>query len=174
MKDLNFIPECYVDTNLIETLMNVDVNHQHCCSKVTNVMECKMADSFAVGIIDDDKKKPSYVKSFVLIAGKEQFKIMKHPDRPHYLIVISPAVDKFIIDCARKSNIDIEDYDLPRNFNQFKEQTKRTTSNKDFRFKALFNTLKVNEEFSSLAKVLSYLREKRYESSIDDIVKLIH
>lgn len=173
MKDLNFIPECYVDTNLIETLMNVGVNHQHCCSKVTNVMECTMAGSFAVGIIDDDKKKTTYVQSFILIAQTNHFKVMKHHDRPHYLIVISPAVDKFILDCAKESNIDVKKYDLPGTLTHFKEQAKKITSNRDPRFKLLFKAMKDNKEFSSLSKVLSYLREKRYDSLTEDIVRLI-
>lgn len=33
-KILNVMPECYVDTNLIEYLLDGVVNHQHCCSKV--------------------------------------------------------------------------------------------------------------------------------------------
>ena len=30
-KLLYVIPECFVDTNLIEYLLNAGVNHQHCC-----------------------------------------------------------------------------------------------------------------------------------------------
>lgn len=172
MKDLNFIPECYVDTNLVETLMNVDVNHQHSCSKVAHTMEHTKTDSFAVGIIDNDKKKPTYVSSFTLIASKEHFKLLKHQDRHHYLIIISPAIDRFIIDCAQKSNINLEDYGLPHNFNNFKEQTKKITSNKDTRFKALFNALKINDEFACLEKVLTYLRKQQYKSSISDLEQL--
>lgn len=33
-KLLDVMPECYVDTNLIEYLLSAGVNHQHCCSKV--------------------------------------------------------------------------------------------------------------------------------------------
>ena len=34
-KLLDVMPECYVDTNLIEYLLDAGVNHQHSCSKVS-------------------------------------------------------------------------------------------------------------------------------------------
>jgi hypothetical protein len=59
---MNFaiIPECYVDTNLVETLVpptGRGYNHQHGCGTVTKVMKERFADGFAVGIIDKDKKE---------------------------------------------------------------------------------------------------------------------
>ncbi len=35
----NIMPECYVDTNLIEYLIGDTVGHQHCCSKVVGTMK---------------------------------------------------------------------------------------------------------------------------------------
>ena len=59
------IPECYVDANLIETLVcKAGCNHQKGCNQVAKVMQEKFADRFAVGIIDADKRKPSYLNSF--------------------------------------------------------------------------------------------------------------
>ena len=54
MKDLYFVPECYVDTNLVESLLDTDgVNHQKGCNTVVNTMKGKvLKDSFAVGVID--------------------------------------------------------------------------------------------------------------------------
>lgn len=49
---LYIIPECYVDTNLISTLINAAVNHQKCCTKVTETLNKTFSDNFAVGIID--------------------------------------------------------------------------------------------------------------------------
>ena len=57
---INYIfPECYVDTNIMKTLLYLDgVNHQYGCSKVMSGMSSgRFADGFAVGIVDDDKKK---------------------------------------------------------------------------------------------------------------------
>ena len=46
---LYIIPECYVDTNLISTLINAAVNHQKCCTKVTETLNKTFSDNFAVG-----------------------------------------------------------------------------------------------------------------------------
>ena len=54
-KLLNVLPECFVDTNLIEYLLNAGVNHQHCCSKVVEQLNKTFAEQFAIGIIDKDK-----------------------------------------------------------------------------------------------------------------------
>jgi hypothetical protein len=53
---LYIIPECYVDTNLISTLINAAVKHQKCCTKVTETLNKTFSDNFAVGIIDRDKE----------------------------------------------------------------------------------------------------------------------
>ena len=52
----SLIPECYIDTNLIETISFKGCNHQKSCSMVANTMKKKYAERFAVGIIDKDKK----------------------------------------------------------------------------------------------------------------------
>lgn len=38
MRSLNIITECCVDTNMVETLCSVLVNHQKCCSKLSSVL----------------------------------------------------------------------------------------------------------------------------------------
>ncbi len=57
MKDLYLVPECYVDTNLVELLLDTDgVNDQKGCNTVVNTMKAKvLKDSFAVSVIDLDK-----------------------------------------------------------------------------------------------------------------------
>ena len=54
MVDLCIIPECYVDTNLTETIVppKLGYNHQKGCGTVSNRMKGKLANAFAVGIID--------------------------------------------------------------------------------------------------------------------------
>lgn len=47
------IPECYVDTNLVETLVCPGgCNHQKGCNQVAKVMQDKFANRLAIGIID--------------------------------------------------------------------------------------------------------------------------
>lgn len=56
MKDLDIIPECYIDTNLIETILNTKgcytegVNHQKGCNTVVKTMNDpnKLKNEFAL------------------------------------------------------------------------------------------------------------------------------
>ena len=99
MAELYIIPECYVDTNLIETLVPTakGYNHQKGCNNVVKVMKEKLSDKFAVGIVDKDKRQVSYVNEFEEIGHTDSLYFYKHPDKAHFLIMIDPAVDRFII-----------------------------------------------------------------------------
>lgn len=87
-KLLHVMPECFVDTNLIEFLLNAGVNHQHCCSKVVGQMNSIFADRFAVGIIDKDKVQLGYIQECNVIAATEHLTLMKHRERHQYLSLI--------------------------------------------------------------------------------------
>lgn len=86
---LEVMPECYVDTNLIEYLLNAGVNHQHCCSKVIGQLNTTFAERFAVGIIDKDKVELGYIKECEPIAKTPHLTLLKHKERCQYLITIS-------------------------------------------------------------------------------------
>ncbi len=75
---LYIIPECYVDTNLISTLVNAAVNHQKSCTKVGGTLKSKYPDSFAIGIIDKDKAEPKFVTEFQEIAVHGHLQLLKH------------------------------------------------------------------------------------------------
>lgn len=109
MAEFYIIPECYVDTNLIETLAPTPkgYNHQKGCNNVVKVMKEKLTDKFAVGIVDKDKRQISYVDEFEEITHTDSLYFYKHPDKAHFLIMIAPAVDCFILKCALESNVNI-------------------------------------------------------------------
>ena len=112
-KLLHVMPECFVDTNLIEYLLNAGVNHQHCCSKVVGQLKSTFADKFAIGIIDKDKVQLGYIQECDVIAQTEHLTLMKHRERHQYLITIAPAIDKFVLDCAQEQMVDVKAFCLP-------------------------------------------------------------
>src|SRR6266540_5277344 len=77
--ELSVIPECYIDTNLIETLVppNKGYNHQKGCGTVTKVMREYFADNFAVGVVDKDKQELDYLKEFFLVLAKGSIELYK-------------------------------------------------------------------------------------------------
>lgn len=163
-KLLHVMPECFVDTNLIEYLLNAGVNHQHCCSKVVGQLKSTFADKFAIGIIDKDKVQLGYIQECDVIAQTEHLTLMKHRERHQYLITIAPAVDKFVLDCAEEQMVDVKDFGLPSELKRFTDESKRVSSNSDPRFKSLFAAIKNNSEIQSLKIALKYLCEKLYSS----------
>lgn len=173
MKDLYIVPECYVDTNLVEALLTTDgVNHQKGCYAVANAMKSRvLIDSFAVGVIDFDTEKtqPTYVSEFAEIAHTQHLVLLKHQAKPHYLVMIKPAMDQFILDCAEEQCVSMSDFGLSSDLEGFKKQTKTVDSKHDIRFKNLFKAIRRNAEITMLRNVLNYLKEHRYQSKIEEL-----
>lgn len=158
------MPECFVDTNLIEYLLNAGVNHQHCCSKVVGQLKSTFANKFAIGIIDKDKVQLGYIQECDIIATTEHLTLMKHHERHQYLITIAPAVDKFVLDCAQEQMVDVKAFGLPSELIKFTKESKSVSSNTDPRFKSLFAAIRNNSEIHSLKMALKYLCENQYSS----------
>ena len=168
------IPECYVDTNLIETLVKSQrCNHQKGCNQVCKVMKEKFANRFAVGIIDADKLQPSYLEEFNKIGERDHLKVLKHAVKPHFMILISPAIDQYILDAVDELKLNLAEYNLPEDLPSFTRQTKNVLSNKDKRFRSLFQAIESATEISILKKILSYLTNFRYSANADEIFKIL-
>lgn len=163
---LYVIPECYVDTNLIEYLINANVNHQHSCTKVVGLLNTKFKDQFAIGIIDRDKFELGYIRECDEIASTQHLSLLKHKTRNQYLITIYPAVDGFILDCAEDEKVRLADYGLPSKLKDFTKVSKAVTSNTDTRFKSLFKALMNSREFRNLKASLEYLIQSKYQTNI--------
>lgn len=162
------IPECYVDTNLIEYLIDAKVNHQHSCTKVVGLLKNQYKDEFAIGIIDKDKVQLGYIQECDEIATTKHLTLLKHKSRSQFLITIKPAVDRFILDCAEEEGIDLKEYDLPAKLKEFTKESKSVTSNSDDRFKSLFKaiTFSGSREFLNLKSSLEYMIQNRYNTDL--------
>ena len=53
----NVVPESYVDTNLMQSLLKGTVNHQMGCTKVISSLNNALSDRFAIGVIDLDREQ---------------------------------------------------------------------------------------------------------------------
>ena len=167
------IPECYIDTNLVETLVCTGgCNHQKGCNQDAKVMQEKFADRFAVGIIDADKRRPGYLSEFREIASGEHIKLFRHPTRSHFIVLVHPAADGFILSCAEIANINVADYGLSPKLKEFTAQTKNVMSNNDPRFKQLFRAMKGTGEIKLMESLISYLVHTTYQASNDRILEI--
>ena len=166
---LYVIPECYVDTNLIEYLLDAHVNHQHSCTKVIGNLKNTYRDKFAIGIIDMDKKQMGYIDECDEIAKTKHLTLLKHHTQNHYIITVKPAIDRFILDCAIEEAVRPEDYGLPSVLKDFTKVSKSVTSNEDTRFKNLFKALRSSQEFTNLRKSLEYMVRNQYNIDIHEL-----
>ena len=173
-KDWHIVPECYVDTNLVEFLLvSRGVNHQKGCNAVAKKMkESNLKDQFSIGVIDNDKRQHSYVNEFIEIAHSRHISLLKHRERPHYFVRISPAMDQFILDCAAEQDVNLQDYNLPTELSEFTKATKNVSVKDDHRFKSLFKALDGSKEIVMLRSVLNYLNDKQYNCDMAELQRL--
>ncbi len=171
--DYCIIPECYTDTALIEALVpplnKNGYNHQMGCNKVSGCMQQKFNNSFAVGIIDKDKRQIRYLDEFEEISKKNHLSLHKHKSKHHYIIQIAPAIEVFIMNVAKEANINFLNLGLTPKLEEFKQITKISTSKKDRRLLSLFTELskKNIEELTILSTWIKYLKENTYKSDIE-------
>ncbi len=173
MMDNHIIPECYIDTNLVETLVpptskSKGYNHQKGCSVVTDIMKKKFSDKFVLGILDKDKQELPYLSEFELLDVKYDVELYKHNFKHHY-IIRHPNTEKWLISECQQVDLNIADY---INFNDFKDLRKKTkskTSKYDNELKSLFRDLKKNNAtgIMQLLKWTDYLKTHSYQADIN-------
>ncbi len=174
--DLSIIPECYVDTNLIETIVppkrrggQQGYNHQKGCGTVTSRMQKEFKDQFALGIIDKDKHQVDYLKEFTEVITIGSLILHKHRSRHHYIIQIYPAIERFMQQCAASVGVALADFGLPEDFDLLKKKSKNINSKEDPKFRELFKKLKKEGavDVLRLAQWVEYLKETNYKADME-------
>jgi hypothetical protein len=161
------IPECLVDTTLVETLVypKNGYNHTYGCNNVLKKMSEKFANKVAFGIIDDDDVVPKAFNSFVLLKKHSaNLSIYKHKEKPHYIVKLSKAAEDFILKNAEKCNISLSEYNLPGDLEGLKKKTKHLSTKKDPDLKKLFSKIKENDnsDFHTLAQWIEEFKSNPY------------
>jgi hypothetical protein len=119
MTDLSIVPECYVDTKIAEIVGQAKrkYNHQHGFGDVSNEMEHSLKNIMALGIIDEDKYKGAtseYFSAFEFVKQENSLILKQHAVRKHhYLILVCPEVEKWLLEDAQKAGLNPSNYDLP-------------------------------------------------------------
>lgn len=170
MIDYCIIPECYVDTNLVETIVPPmrGYNHQKGCGTVMRLMQGKLKDQFAVGIVDKDKKELKYVDEFEEVTATGEIQLLSHkdPEIHHYLIFIYPAVESWIIHNAKTAGIALKEFGLSDDLKELTKRTKKITSKRDKNLKNLFLEFKKRnvKSVNILTEWIKYLKDHPYNA----------
>lgn len=170
---LCIIPECFADTNLVQTLLRIKgVNHQKSCGQVTNQMQKRFHDDFAVGIIDLDKDQSKYSEESEVIASSAEFSVCRHPGSHHYLIKIHNVLESFIISCASELKINTSLIGFPLKKEELMRRTKKQEAKNNPQLTAFFKKLTASKEMSLLKDVLVYLNSNKYHVNDDELKQL--
>jgi len=178
MEGLSIIPECYIDTCLTETITSCfnQFNHQKGCNTVCKVMQEKFGDSFALGIIDKDKRKVLYLLEFNLVASNDSLFVYKHKLKPHYIIQITPAIEQFFLKAANEIGVDITSYGLSPNIKELTKVTKQVADKNEAEFKifkTLFRELSRAPEMVRLANLIQCLGENTYDVEVEELDRIV-
>src|SRR5882762_2383582 len=133
------IPECYLDSCLIEVLIVADkdfVNHHKGNGTVAKEMKENFDEDFCLGIIDEDREPLDYLKEFEEKKSTEYLKLWKHKrqHKHHYIIQIRPVVEKWLLRICRENEISLSEFNLPTDLKNLLKISKSVGSRKDDRF----------------------------------------
>lgn len=146
MPKIRFIPECHADTALMRIFVdNHDlIDHQAGLNEVANEMKNVKDKSYTlIGLIDDDKTKPPYFHDFEVLKDSCKYVLFKKkPNLEHFLIIIRPAFERFLIENAKDLSIDLNSFGLDNDMRILKKFTKKENIKTDPNFKGLLQTMK--------------------------------
>lgn len=140
MKEPRILPECHADTLLAE-VAGFKANHQPNINEVAKTMQNNFKGTLAIGIVDADKRIPHYFETFLEERADNGFILKKHPTLKHYLIVLSPAFEKWVFDTAAACEIDPKKFGF-RDVKHFMESSKKRDVARNQHVRSFLNAIK--------------------------------
>lgn len=111
--------ECYADETLMKSLgiAGRDITHAYSKGNVCNRLQ---KTSGSKGLVDEDPAsgQPNYLRGLRLISDTYDIKYYRDTKHTNHLIILCPDLETWIINAARKENLDLTQYDLPDNSNE--------------------------------------------------------
>jgi hypothetical protein len=148
MPKLQLVPECHAETAMVKALFpNWEyLNHAPGISEVNTILKKQDVDNYLnIGFIDNDKKHvPDYFNEFILLATSEDATVTfkKHTTTNDYLIVVNPAMEKFILSQLNEIKKLPSHYNLPDDFKAFKHRMKKQSIENHVGYQQLLSDLK--------------------------------
>ncbi len=145
--------ECKADKALIHHLsVSSKIIHSGNRGEICKVLE-KTENS--IGIMDEDPNSPQphYFKKLKHIQSKEGLKLYKDKERDNKVILICPRLEEWVLEIVKEEKININDFDLPTDPNQFHKRVNVNIS----KFQQLVNTLK--KENRKLQILINFIKD---------------
>ncbi len=142
---VRLIPECHADTALVRFLSDGFPNIDHEAgigSVIKNFTDVKDRSYQLVGIVDNDKRKPPYLDDFQEISTTDSVSLQKKPGAEHYVIMLKPAIEKFLLNEAKSVGISLADFNLPVELKPLLKKTKKPQIEQNPDYQDLLSKLK--------------------------------
>lgn len=124
---IRLYPECHADTALVSHLFlnNQLIEHAAGINEVSKALESVRSDAVTlVGIIDNDKHKPRYLRQFETLMEENRLHYCVKPASNQHLIIIHKAIETFLLWNASQVELDIVSYGFSTDVRQFGKRLK--------------------------------------------------
>lgn len=146
MHKFHFIPECHAETEMVKILfkgLDFYKNHQKGIDKVSKVLKSdKMMGKYNIGFVDnDDHNIPKHFDEYNILNEQNHVIFKKHQERNRYLIIVDPAMERFLhyqLDEIQKTP---SDFGLPNDFKQFRHVLKNSQLERNENYKRMIREL---------------------------------
>ena len=137
-------------------------NHARGTSMVSKILQKQDTQGFvSIGFVDDDKKDvPFYFHEFDTLEKHPSIDFKKHPQTDDYLIVVKPAMEKFLLGQLQEIGKKPSDFGLPDDFKEFKRILKKVKLEHDPNYKAMIDNL-LNSNSSGIAFMIEKIKGLR-------------
>ena len=142
---IRFLPECHVDTTLITFFVKnaAPIDHESGLNEVARAMKnVKDKEFLLVGLVDKDKIQPKYFDDFQEISSNHGVIFKQKPQTEHYLIILAPAFEKFLLQNITSIGLDLSNYGFPNDLKSLTKLTKKAAIKDDENFQKLLQDLK--------------------------------
>lgn len=105
-RHLEIIPEDGAIRALILALGFPKPNIGNGIGDTLNKIQDHFKNRFAIGIVDDDKRKPKLFDAYATLHKEQDFlQLKQRPDTKHFLVVLQPAVETWLLQNAESALI---------------------------------------------------------------------
>ena len=119
----------------------------------------RLKNIIALGVIDEDKNKgpqAQYFYEFDLVKEENNLILKKHKEREHFIILICPEIERFLLEDAQKVDIDVRNFNLPEGMKGFITLTKVKDIDKNIDFYRFIKTL-IRHEAPSITTLKKWI-----------------
>ena len=148
--------ECKLDEMLVRHLLNISrksIQHEPGKGKVCRHLQ---RGTRLTGIVDEDpgSAQPAYIQTLSEVEKWGNIRILKDNERNNYLVVLSPFLEGWILEVARKEGVNVKkEFNLPDNARRLHEILGANPG----KFEGLLRRLAESEELEWLKERLKKL-----------------